>query len=96
MNTERLLQVIVGPHVTEKATLLAEQRQIAFKVARTATKVEIKQAVESLFNVKVDSVSTMNVKGKSRRFAQRLGRRNHWKKAIVTLHEGEDLHFATA
>lgn len=72
--------------ITEKGTVLRElQRQYFFEVARNANKIEIKRAVETVFNVKVDSVQTMQMKGKAKRQGRWLGRRNDWKKAIVTL-----------
>jgi len=86
MNQERLLQVILAPIVSEKSTLVAEKnQQVAFRVATDATKPEIKAAVELLFNVKVEGVSTVNVKGKTKRFGRFVGRRKDWKKAYVSL-----------
>lgn len=77
--------------------MLAETHsQIVFKVDTTATKLEIKKAVEQLFNVKVDSVSTLNVKGKTKRTVRGLGKRNDWKKAYVSLQPGQDIDFASA
>ena len=97
MNQERIFKVLLGPHVSEKATNLAETKnQIVFKVDTTATKLEIKQAVEQLFNVKVESVSTLNVKGKTKRTVRGLGKRNDWKKAYVSLQAGQDIDFASA
>ncbi|CEA06527.1 50S ribosomal protein L23 [Pseudomonas saudimassiliensis] len=97
MNQERIFKVLLGPHVSEKATVLAESNsQIVFKVDTTATKLEIKKAVEQLFNVKVDSVSTLNVKGKTKRTVRGLGKRNDWKKAYVSLQPGQDIDFASA
>lgn len=95
MNPERLLMVLREPHTSEKATILAEKlRQFTFKVLNTATKLEIKQAVEQMFNVKVKNVSVLNVKGKRKRFKQTSGKRSDWKKAFVTLHEGNDIDFS--
>ncbi|AOZ51450.1 50S ribosomal protein L23 [Chromobacterium vaccinii] len=92
MNQERLLQVILAPIVSEKSTMIAEKnQQVAFRVATNATKPEIKAAVEMLFNVKVDGVSTVNVKGKVKRFGRSTGRRSDWKKAYVSLVEGQEL-----
>ncbi|AXE30288.1 50S ribosomal protein L23 [Chromobacterium phragmitis] len=92
MNQERLLQVILAPIVSEKSTMIAEKnQQVAFRVAKDATKPEIKAAVEMLFNVKVDGVSTVNVKGKVKRFGRSTGRRSDWKKAYVSLVEGQEL-----
>ncbi|EZQ13978.1 50S ribosomal protein L23 [Pseudomonas sp. G11-1] len=97
MNQERIFKVLLGPHVSEKATVLAETNsQIVFKVDTTATKLEIKKAVEQLFNVKVDRVSTLNVKGKTKRTVRGLGKRNDWKKAYVSLEPGQDIDFASA
>ncbi|PQA51972.1 50S ribosomal protein L23 [Amnimonas aquatica] len=97
MSQERLLQVLLAPHVSEKATLIAEKhRQVVFKVRRDANKLEIKKAVEGLFNVKVESVNTTLVKGKNKRFGRSLGRRQDFKKAYVSLKEGFDIDFAAA
>lgn len=97
MNQERIFKVLLGPHVSEKATGLAETKdQIVFKVDTTATKLEIKKAVEQLFNVKVESVSTLNVKGKTKRTVRGLGKRTDWKKAYVSLQPGQDIDFASA
>jgi len=94
MNQERLLMIVDRPHISEKATILADKRnQFTFRVLRTATKPEIKQTVESLFNVKVESVSVLNVKGKTKRFKGHVGKRSDWKKAYVTLSEGHDINF---
>lgn len=90
------MSVIRGPHTSEKTTTIAEKHgQITFKVDKTATKLEIKKAVEHLFDVKVDSVKTVIIKGKTKRFAQRLGRRKDVKKAYVSLKDGYDINFAT-
>ncbi|PTU63627.1 50S ribosomal protein L23 [Chromobacterium sp. Panama] len=92
MNQERLLQVILAPIVSEKSTMIAEKsQQMAFRVAKDATKPEIKAAVEMLFNVKVEGVSTVNVKGKVKRFGRSIGRRSDWKKAYVSLVEGQEI-----
>jgi len=94
MNTERLLMVIREPHTSEKSTILADKlKQFTFKVLKTATKTEIKMAVENIFNVKVKNVSVINVKGKSKRFKQTAGKRSDWKKAFVTLHADQDIDF---
>ena len=94
MNQERIYKVLLGPHVSEKATVLADAKnQIVFKVDTSANKLEIKKAVEQLFKVKVKAVSTLNVKGKTKRFGRTMGRRSDWKKAYVTLAEGSDLDF---
>jgi len=100
MNTvkqERLLKVIMGPLVTEKSQINADKhRQITFQVTRDANKQEIKEAVEMLFKVKVEGVRVANMKGKVKRFSNTLGRRNHWKKAYVSLAEGHDINFGAA
>ncbi|WP_215796420.1 50S ribosomal protein L23 [Paludibacterium paludis] len=97
MNQERLLQVILAPVVSEKSTFVAEKnQQVVFRVATDATKPEIKAAVEMLFNVKVESVSTVNVKGKVKRFGRTMGRRKDWKKAYVSLVQGQELDLTTA
>ena len=97
MNQERIFKVLLGPHVSEKATVLADgQNQFVFKVDTTATKLEIKKAVEQLFNVKVKAVSTLKVKGKTKRTVRGLGKRNDWKKAYVSLEAGQDIDFASA
>jgi len=95
MSQERLLQVLLAPHVSEKTTMIADKhRQVVFKVLRDANKLEIKKAVESLFNVKVESVNTTLVKGKNKRFGRSLGRRQDFKKAYVSLKDGFDIDFA--
>jgi len=88
---ERLMTVIRGPHLSEKAHVLAEKNQVVLKVRTDATKREIQQAVELLFEVKVDAVQVMNVKGKTKRFQQSKGRRSDWKKAYVKLAEGSSV-----
>ena len=95
MNESRLYRVLVGPISTEKSVIAADKyRKIAFKVAQDATKKEIKYAVEKLFNVAVQAVSTINVKGKTKKFKQRIGKRSSFKKALVTLQEGHDINTA--
>jgi large subunit ribosomal protein L23 len=95
MNAERLLMVLREPHTSEKSTVLADKmKQFTFKVLKTATKTEIKLAVENIFNVKVKNVSVINVKGKTKRFKQTNGKRSDWKKAFVTLHADQDIDFA--
>ena len=97
MNQERVFKVLVGPHISEKASVLADGKsQFVFKVAVDATKLEIKKAVESLFSVKVDEVRTVNVQGKTKRTARGLGKRNDWKKAYIALQPGQDLDFASS
>lgn len=95
MNAERLMMVIREPHTSEKATIMADKfKQFTFKVLKTATKSEIKLAVEHIFNVKVKNVSIVNVKGKAKRFKQTSGKRSDWKKAFVSLHADQDIDFA--
>lgn len=90
---ERLLKVLRAPHVSEKATMSAENdNTLVFKVAIDATKTEIKQAVEKLLEVKVESVRTLILKGKTKRQGMRMGRRSDLKKAYVTLAEGQDIN----
>ena len=93
MTTERDYDVLVGPLVTEKATMLSEHRQISFRVRLDATKAEIRRAVERLFDVKVTGVNTLRVKGKSKIFRGRRGQRSSYKKAIVTLAEGQSVDY---
>ena len=96
MNTERLMQVLLAPIVTEKATFVAEKnQQVAFRVVDTATKPEIKAAVEALFGVKVKAVNTLVRKGKVKRFKTTIGKQQDVKKAVVTLVEGQTLDVTT-
>ena len=91
----RLLQVLLAPVVSEKSTFVADKRdQVVFKVAKDATKPEIKAAVEMMFKVEVDSVKVANVKGREKRFGRFIGRRDHWKKAYVCLKPGQEINFA--
>ena len=87
----RHFDVIVAPHITEKSTLLSEQNAVVFKVAKDASKPEIKAAVEALFDVKVTGVNTMVAKGKSKRWKGQPDQRSDSKKAIVTLAEGSSI-----
>lgn len=97
MNQERLLRVLLGPHISEKASVVAEERnQYVFKVAKDAVKLEIKKAVEQLFEVQVKSVRTVNVKGKTKRTARGMGKRSDWKKAYVALDAGQEIDFTDA
>ena len=93
MSAERDYDVLVAPLITEKATMLSEHGQIAFRVRLDASKPEIRQAVEKLFDVKVTSVNTVRVKGKTKLFRGRRGRRSDYKKAIVTLAEGHNVDY---
>ncbi len=88
LHQERLMTVIRGPHLSEKAHIAAENNQVVLKVRTDATKKEIRQAVEFLFEVKVENVQVVNVKGKAKRFQQTRGRRPNWKKAYVKLADG--------
>ena len=96
INTQdRLLQVILAPQVTEKATRIADaNQQIAFKVRRDATKPEIKAAVELVFKVEVEGVTVVNVGGKAKRVGRAMGKRQDWKKAYVSLKPGQEINFA--
>ncbi len=91
----RLYDVIVSPVITEKATILSEQNKVVFRVARTATKPQIKQAVEKLFDVKVTAVNTLVRKGKIKRFRGVLGQQSDVKRAIVTLADGQSIDVTT-
>jgi large subunit ribosomal protein L23 len=94
---ERLLQVLLGPHVSEKATALAEAgNQVVFRVRGDATKTDIRQAVELLFEVKVERVNVVRIPAKQKRFGQRAGTRQGWKKAYVRLAAGQDINFMGA
>ena len=92
---QRLMQVLLAPIISEKATMLAEKvNQVAFRVRRDATKDEIKAAVEAFFKVQVTDVKVLNQAGKVKRTARGVGRRNNVKKAYVSLAEGQELNFA--
>ena len=94
MSQERVYQVLRGPHVSEKSTLIADEaNQVVFKVAVDATKREIKAAVEQLFEVQVRDVRVANVSGKRKNFGRIRGRRPDWKKAYVALEAGNELDF---
>lgn len=95
MNTERVYQVLLGPHVSEKTALSGEDGQVVFKVAPGANKLEIKKAVEKLFKVSVVDVRTMNVKGKVKRNRFGLAKKPNWKKAYVKLEQGQEIDFAS-
>jgi large subunit ribosomal protein L23 len=92
---ERCYAIVRRPVITEKATLGSEHNQVTFRVAMDATKPEIKLAIEALFKVKVKAVNTVRVKGKVKRFKGRLGERSDYKKAIVTLAEGQSIDVTT-
>ncbi|HXK55152.1 MAG: 50S ribosomal protein L23 [Gammaproteobacteria bacterium] len=94
MNNDRLMQVLVSPVVSEKSTLAADAvRQFVFRVLPDASKPEIRRAVELMFDVKVDAVRVVNIKGKRKRFGRLMGRRNNIRKAYVRLAEGSDIDF---
>jgi large subunit ribosomal protein L23 len=94
MNQERLMQVLLAPQISEKATYVADKHeQVVFRVAADATKPEIKAAVELLFKVEVEGVQVANVKGKVKRFKGATGRRKGWKKAFVSLKPGQEINF---
>lgn len=95
MKEAELYDVIVSPVITEKATMASEHNQVVFKVRKTATKPQIQEAVERLFNVKVKAVNTLNRQGKLKRFRGFLGKQNDMKKAIVTLEEGHSIDVTT-
>ena len=97
-NAERLMQVILAPQVSEKATYIAEKHNhVIFRVAQDATKSEIKAAVELMWkpqNIEVKSVQISNVKGKKKRFGRFIGRRSNWKKAYVSIQSGQEINFS--
>lgn len=94
MNQERLMKILLAPHLSEKTTAASDAaNQVTFKVVRDATKPEIKSAVELLFNTKVKAVTVINVKGKGKRFGTIHGRRSDWKKAYVSLEAGYSIEF---
>ncbi len=94
MNQERLMQVLLAPQVSEKATYVADKNeQVIFRVVPDATKPEVKAAVELLFKVAVESVQISNVKGKQKRFGRYMGSRKNWKKAYVCLKPGQEINF---
>lgn len=96
MNMERIYQIILAPHVSEKSTTAAEKNhQMVFKVREDATKPEIKTAVEKLFEVEVDTVQVINVRGKMK-YGKQAGKRSNWKKAYVRLKPGHDIDFMGA
>jgi len=93
----KLANILLAPVVSEKSSISAEiARQFVFKVHKMATKKQIKNAVEMMFDVEVDSVHVLNVKGKVKRFGRSLGKRSDWKKAYVKLKQGHDINFVRA
>ena len=95
MPAARHYDTIVSPVITEKATMLSEQNKVVFRVSRDATKPQIAEAIENLFKVTVVKVNTLNVKGKTKRFRGREGKRSDVKKAIITLAEGQSIDITT-
>jgi large subunit ribosomal protein L23 len=97
MNQERVFQVLLGPHVSEKAAIVADlNNQYVFRVAVDATKLEVRKAVEQLFKVNVDDVQTLKVKGKVKRNRYGVSTKPTWKKAYVRLEQGQEIDFASA
>lgn len=94
MRQEQLMRVIQAPHMSEKAAIGREKREYVFHVLKSATKPDVKDAVELMFNTKVESVRIVNVKSKPKRFGQILGRSKAWKKAYVKLQAGHEIEFA--
>ncbi|MES9940900.1 MAG: 50S ribosomal protein L23 [Candidatus Thiodiazotropha sp. 6PLUC2] len=95
MNNERLMKVLLSPLVSEKSSIIADQNaQYTFRVTTDATKREIAKAVEKLFEVEVERVQVVNVKGKQKRFGAINGKRSDWKKAYVRLKAGSEIDFA--
>lgn len=96
MNQERMFQILKAPHISEKSALMGDAaNQAVFQVSLDANKAEIKQAVEQLFNVKVASVRTVKMKGKTKRQGLRRGKRSDWKKAYVSLEQGHEIDLAS-
>jgi large subunit ribosomal protein L23 len=94
MNQQRLMQVLLAPQISEKATYIADKNeQVIFRVIADATKPEVKAAVELLFKVSVESVQMANVKSKQKRFGRNMGSRKAWKKAYVSLKPGQEINF---
>ena len=93
-NTDRSLQTVLSPQITEKATMIADKNnQIAFKVTKDATKSEVKMAIETIFKVEVNAVNILNINGKTKRSRTGMGKRNDWKKAYVCLKPGQEINF---
>lgn len=89
LDKEQMYQIVRSPIITEKSTIISENNQVSFRVPISATKPEIREAIEGLFDVKVTSVNTLRQKGKVKRFRGKLGKRANSKKAVVTLAEGD-------
>ena len=97
MKHANLEAILVSPIISEKSTLSAEKHnRIAFRVRKSATKLQVKRATEFFFKVEVEAVQILNVKGKSKRFGKHVGKRSEWKKAYIKLKPGYDIDFATA
>ncbi|MAI43070.1 MAG: 50S ribosomal protein L23 [Candidatus Azotimanducaceae bacterium] len=95
MNKDRLYKVVLGAHISEKATLIADEtNQITFKVAKDATRPEIKEAIEKIYGVVVKNVTVLNVKGKVKRSLRGMSKKPNWKKAYVRLESGHDIDFS--
>ncbi|MDD5579071.1 MAG: 50S ribosomal protein L23 [Methylobacter sp.] len=96
-NKYQLAGIVQAPLISEKSTIAAEKnKQFVFKVQKQATKKQVKSAVEFMFNVEVDAVQVLNVKGKKKRFGRSVGQRSDWKKAYVKLKSGHDIDFSAA
>jgi large subunit ribosomal protein L23 len=96
MNYNQLVDILNAPIVSEKSTIAAEkEKRFVFKIKKQATKQQVKEAVETLFKVEVESVNTLNIKGKKKRHGKILGQKSDWKKAYVKLKPGHDINFAT-
>lgn len=94
MNEHELMTVLFEPHVSEKSAIVADKNnQFVFKVSPRATKIDVKKAVELMFKVNVEAVTVLNVKGKQKRNRFGLGQRSNWRKAYVTLQQGQDINF---
>jgi len=93
--SNKSLQSVLSPHVTEKATMVADKlNQVVFKVRKTATKMQVKEAIESMFKVDVKAVNLLNVKGKTKKASQNtMGKRSDWKKAYVSIQAGQEINF---
>jgi len=97
MNQERIFTVLREPHISEKISVLGDlANQYAFKVSVDATKAEIREAIETIFKVSVKNVSTVNVKGKTKKTARGMSRKKNWKKAYVTVAQGQELDYMVA
>jgi large subunit ribosomal protein L23 len=93
--TDKSLQSVLSPHVTEKATMVADKlNQVIFKVRKDATKIQVKEAIEAMFKVDVKAINLLNVKGKTKRASRsRMGKRSDWKKAYVSIQAGQEINF---